>query len=301
MCNYELYSDSNQFIGQYDFRSVDKVCRFCTESFPKVQFNNIPHLVPELFGENNTSSNFECDDCNKKFSVYESHTASFIQHHLTVLGKKSKQKIPIYQSKRDPDGNFTRMERDDSVLKVNTYIANGDIKFHTGKGVIQFTTKPFVPFYVYKVLLKIGIALLKDDDLRLNNHFLDYLTLKEPNDDVVDFYTAHKYINTTLMFERPRAVLFRAKNMVFDEYNFPEYILVLYFANVALQLFLPMSANNKEIHTAERGLYFHIFPIPLLNFTNNVNQDSVDSFDLRSVDKSRLTDYVHFCYDPILG
>src|SRR5688572_6618744 len=56
-------------------RHTSRACRFCGRGYPYILFSNYPHLLPQLIGNRDMYSDFECDDCNAFFSVFENDLA----------------------------------------------------------------------------------------------------------------------------------------------------------------------------------------------------------------------------------
>ena len=88
---YEQISSTNDFKGKFN-NTFDKVCKFCLKTSKEATFKNIPHVIPELLGRNNYTSNDECDNCNKLFGTYESDLANYISPYQTLIGQKTKTK-----------------------------------------------------------------------------------------------------------------------------------------------------------------------------------------------------------------
>jgi len=55
----------------------ERVCRFCSQT-GRNNFGTLSHLLPQLMGNKTLLSDFECDDCNKRFSVIENDLANFL-------------------------------------------------------------------------------------------------------------------------------------------------------------------------------------------------------------------------------
>jgi hypothetical protein len=71
----EKYEPANLVIvgdERYSKRSLkgysSRTCRFCRRSYPEVPFSNYSHLLPQLIGNTNLYSDFECDECTKPSS-----------------------------------------------------------------------------------------------------------------------------------------------------------------------------------------------------------------------------------------
>src|SRR5258708_3564260 len=70
---------------------------------PTVTFKSDAHTIPQLTGNRNLVSDFECDSCNSHFSVYESHLSAFLGLSKTLTTLKGQSGIPKYKS---PDKAF---------------------------------------------------------------------------------------------------------------------------------------------------------------------------------------------------
>ena len=90
--HYSLIADFNltekEFLGSKENRK----CRFCGRSEPEVKFRKIAHAIPESIENINLFSNYECDDCNKKFGdTIESDFSNYLfpgRIASRILGKK---------------------------------------------------------------------------------------------------------------------------------------------------------------------------------------------------------------------
>jgi len=82
-------------------KDIKKTCKFCTLNSDEVSFKNIPHIIPELLGKNNFTSNEECDNCNATFGGYETDFSNYISPFQTLTGLKTKKKIPNFQEDKE--------------------------------------------------------------------------------------------------------------------------------------------------------------------------------------------------------
>jgi hypothetical protein len=76
----------------------DRVCRFCNKKEPEVSFKKEAHMVPELMGNRNLVSDYECDKCNDLFSIYEDALAKFLGIARTLSSSKGKEGIPTFKN-----------------------------------------------------------------------------------------------------------------------------------------------------------------------------------------------------------
>lgn len=300
---YELYKSSDDINGKFINNPNDKTCRFCQKSYPDVSFDNIPHIVPELFGKNNVTSNFECDSCNKDFQKYESDTSTMILHYLALLSMRTKNGIPVFQSKKDIDTFSTTLKTIGNNRNLNFGTNLDDFKFNEEEKTltVKFRTRNFRPFSVYKVFLKIAISLLNEDDLKANQHFLDFLHSEEPINNGMQRWTVHRYMFKAKYFLSPYANLYKAKNTLIGNVAFPEYVLLINFANVVFQFFLPISYKNATEHKKEHELRLELFPAFVLDDVTRLK--FVDSYmmELNEMSKVSVTDKIVFHYDGVVS
>ncbi|HET6244216.1 MAG: hypothetical protein H0V01_12810 [Bacteroidetes bacterium] len=256
---YELISSSKTYVPS---RIKSKVCRYCDRTDKETTFNQITHLLPELIGENDILTFDECDICNKLFSDYESSFSIFIRPYITLLGVKGKKKVPIFQSRTVDRNEKTRTtlahrEGNQKELHIQTlddYTINTDTKTVD----IVFRKPPFIPLKVYKSLLKIGLSLLPTEFDKFNKESFAWLTNRQ---DDLSFIT-HAFVSTLKRrcFTTPSADLYKAKNIFTDKQEFPEYILIVCFANQIVQIFLPFSDELKDVTNGKRQLVLNLFP-----------------------------------------
>jgi hypothetical protein len=256
---YELISSSNNYPSSL---TKEKVCRFCGKSDKGTTFNQDTHLLPELLGKNRILTFDECDKCNAVFGDYESSLSIFIRPHITLLGIKGKKKIPTFQSR-----TVNRNEKTRTVLKhaeanrkeliltdSNDYKINKEDKTFD----IIFRKPPFVPLKIYKALLKIGLSILPTHFDKHNSKSFEWLTNRRANLAFLNY--AFMTSLTRSYFSKPYADLYRAKKLFAGKLEFPEYSLVLCFANQVIQIFLPFSDELEEVHSAKRTLDVNLFP-----------------------------------------
>jgi hypothetical protein len=298
---YELFKTSGDLKAQYYKNPEGKICRFCSNSFPEVSFNTLPHVVPELFGRNRTSSNFECDSCNSKFQKHESDTSTMVQHYLAILNIKSKKGVPIFKSRKEHDAFSTTLKRGERTVELNFGSNLTDFQFdeENKKLIVRLRTRRFSPFSIYKVFLKIGISLLPQEALEINRHFLDFLNSDVPINNGMQIWFANRYMLKTKYFQTPEANLYKAKNTLIGNTVYPEYVVHIKFANVIFQYCLPISDKNIAEYHPGRHLVFELFPAFLLEDISKLKKIGTHNFNMDEVGKVSITDEIVFYYDRL--
>lgn len=299
--NYDLYKSTDDFLEKYTPDQGNKVCRYCQKKYPEVTFATKPHIVPELFGHNAITCNFECDDCNKKFQKYESDVANMIQHYLGLLNIKTKNGIPIFQSKKSVGENSTYLRREglNVNLKFGTNLRDFEFNEHENTLTVYFRTKNFRAFSVYKTFLKIGISLLTADEVKINSHYLDFLNSEEPIKNGMQHWIAYRYMLKTKYHQDPRVNLYKAKQTLIGKKAYPEYMIVVNFANIVFQFFLPISAKNIKEFNPVNSLTIELFPAFLLEDIERINKIDIYQLDLSVTDKASVTDKIVLYYQRL--
>jgi len=296
---YNLHKSSNDITDRFIKDPTNKICKFCGVSHPEVSFDTTPHIIPELFGRNNLTSNFECDTCNQKFQKFESDTSTMVQHYLSLLNIKTKNGVPTFQSIKKPDEYSTTLKS--SGNSRNLYFGNNltDFEFNDEEKSlsVKFRTRKFRPFSVYKIFLKMGISLLTDEELKMNYHYLEFLNSKEPIIDGRQVWTTFRYMLKTKYHLVPKVNLYKAKTTLQDNTEFPEFAILVNFANIIFQFFLPISKKNMDEHNPENRLRLELFPAFVLDDITQLKRIELYQLDLNEVRKVSITDNIVLHYD----
>lgn len=296
---YQLHKSTTDYVNLYFENPIGKECRFCRRAYPQVSFQNIPHVIPELFGRNSTSSNFECDHCNARFQKYESDVSTMVQHYLTLLEIKTKKGIPIFQSKKKM-GERSTMLRSQSNRRNFQFQNNlDDFELDKNKGTltVDFRTKVFSPFSVYKIFLKVGISLMSDEEILSNKHYLDFLYSEEPITNGMQHWLAYRYMLKTKYYKTPKVNLYKAKNTLINGNEFFEYSIVVCFSNIVFQFFLPASSKNIAEHSSKNHLKVELFPSFILDRLEDIRVIDMYNLDLSETEKVSITDKIVFYFD----
>ncbi len=297
---YQLYTTTTQHADKYLNDSNGKQCRFCGKDYKETSFQNVPHIIPELFGRNNITSNFECDVCNQRFQRFDNDAATLVQHNLAILNIKSKRGVPVFQSKKVPGEYPTILSTSGNVRNINFNSNTEDFEYNKEEKIftLNFRTKNFVPFHVYKTLLKIGISLLSDRDLKENEHYIDVLNHPEPLPRH-QIFTVWRYSLKTKYFKVPVATLFKAKTTIFENTQIPEYVLILYTGTMVFQMYLPLSARNFEEHLKGNSLLMELFPSFGMENFEYIKEIVMHRFDLSIINKVSITDTIKLYYEHL--
>ncbi len=292
-----MISTSSSFA---DNAGKPKKCKFCKNQEPKVSFKNIPHIIPELLGSNNVIYQSECDTCNSTFSKYESHLAVFLRPYLTLNNVKGKKRVPKFHSRKDNKGTTEVISNEEGKREMHFNQNLDDFQIDEENKVmhVNFRKTPFKPRYIYKAIARIGISLLPEPQLSFYNHVCEWI--KTNNDDLTNFLP-HAFITimTRKKFKSPFANLYKAKDLVVDNEELPDLTLVLGFANVVIQIFLPYSTEFDKIHNDNRNLSINLFPAFAWDDLQNKSSVKITSIDLSSNETISQDQKIRFSFQDI--
>ncbi|MBG8555001.1 HNH endonuclease [Hymenobacter guriensis] len=144
-------------------------CRFCGRNGLETKFKHKAHLIPRLLGNEHLLSDFECDDCNLKFSAWENDLANYLGIFRTVRGGTGNAKLPTFKSsdKLVTARPGTFMGVPGSILIERAGLDNDAFTIRDEEGIaeIKVAKNPYIPINVYKALLKMALSVLDQDQV----------------------------------------------------------------------------------------------------------------------------------------
>ncbi len=248
---YELFFNSYSIVdlsippdGDENTKGIprsQRVCRFCSGRMPDVKFRSKAHIIPKnIFGINYGISNFECDNCNNKFSLLETHAANYFGLHRT-LSSLGNNKIPSFSPKNSvvakPYNDFGGKK----VIQIKD-IDKQNIIFDKASGIIRikYEKEPYVPINIFKLLLKIGLSLIENQDVDKYKLTMDFLMHNKLSSHFQHF--AQVMISSLdYTLRKPYCILFER---VSDNKNVCKHMVQLYFHNQMWMFFLPLHDSD---------------------------------------------------------
>jgi hypothetical protein len=234
---------------------TSRTCLFCGRSYPEAPFKTYAHFAPQLIGNSNLYSDFECDECNQRFSALEGDLASFIGISRSIVGMGNEKKTVGFKGRR-----FTAKSR--SFMGENILIiAPEDIETINGTSTLKYTKNPFSAFSVYKSLLKPSLSLLGPEYVTEHcRTALDILMgrLELTNGLVMSGYRLS--LTTNLPFHVYR---FRKKN---PNDKIHTDVFLYHFQNQIIAFPVPLHGDDRKLIGSD---FQGIFPPPY--FTNDDN------------------------------
>lgn len=299
--DYEL-AGSTDSLENYHDNFNQKFCRFCGRSYPEVSFRTKPHLLPELFGRNKFLSNNECDLCNASFKSCETDMANFIAPYMAFYGILTKRGVPVFQSRKAPYQEATTLRAEGEERQM--YFGNNldDFAYDEERQSFSFTlkTKKFSSYALYKVLLKIGIALMPEAQFMNNRYYLQFLRSEEPIKNGMQHWNLYRFVRPGMMVTEPSALLYRAKQVIAYGMELPEYCLVIKFANMIFQMFLPVSINNLQQHDPHRDELRWWFPGFVGQPFHTISESKIEVIDLSEVEKGAIDEAMTVYYERLM-
>lgn len=254
--NYTMVADFNltekEFLGSKENRK----CRFCGRSEPEVKFRKIAHAIPESIENNNIFSNYECDECNKKFGdTIESDFSNYLfpgRIASCILGKKGTITYKVDDNNRIDVQNENWQIKSDGSIKLLEEIDENTLQFNLKR-------QPYVPINVYKALVKMALTVMPEDEICNFGETIKWLQTDKPSiEDCFGQNIISRFFPGIEKFPFIKASLFKRKN---DEEIIPAYQFLLCFSNYYFQIVVP--CFKKDIHLDEKTFSFKVFPTPL--------------------------------------
>lgn len=183
----EFYSQNYETIVEYKYTpnkgeqylgdKENRICRFCNKDKTQTEFCDNPknaHAIPQLLGNNEIFSYYECIPCNTFFAKYELELGAYTQPlrvALQIPGKKGYAHINDKQVWDNKEKRYIRKE-----IKRKSGLDEEKKEY-----LFQEKIPPYVPIKVTKAFVKIAMTLLPEE---YTNHFQTTLKwLKSDSND----------------------------------------------------------------------------------------------------------------------
>lgn len=250
----------------------DRCCRFCGQRWPDTTFQSEAHVFPEQIGNRYLISDEECDQCNMLFSKNENDLANFTGPIRHLQGIKGKQRTKY----KSPDGSIRVGHMNDlgladsiSVMREDVESNSMEIDKENGGGRLRFIKHSYVPFRVYKAMLKMALSCLDGEDMINYQHAVQFLMSEQLDQRLSPFARIPGYqLPLFSGLDVPVGMIYQKNNPAHEIFT---HVFVLYFANQIWQIVLPL--NSKDLWLLDgRELSLRFAP-PL--FTEKAFTDTV--------------------------
>lgn len=262
--------DDRYFIWLNDNRKKllpkkQRTCRFCGKSYPTVKFSNKAHKIPELIGNKYHFSDFECDNCNRKFGIYENDFANFLGMFRTLAELEGKRGVPKYKS-RDRSMVIAQAFENTLDLSINDLQSRKNkILYNNEKKIsgIQTEGEPYIPINVFKCLLKSAISFVGEDDIQYLSSSIKFLFddgfTSDPSNNFI-FYLHQYYVPGN--FKIPPFLIQYRKGANHIDFPAPSLFFIFYIKNLIIQLFIPF--HDKDFLIYKKDAERHLYVVPPL-------------------------------------
>lgn len=308
MDKYEQISSTDNFEGKFD-KKTEKVCKFCSKNSKETTFNNVPHVLPELLGKNNYTSNDECDRCNEIFGSFETDLANFISPYLTLIGIKTKKKIPQFQSRKEKNEKSTTIKYINGSPNINFYNNLQDFQhnYENKQLNVNLKKKKFIPINVYKSLVKIGLSLCPKEELKDLEETIKWLSKNDSSENIT-YDIPLSLIRTRFSkkyFKNPSASLYKRKSKILNNKYEPKFCVVVYSGILVFQIFVPFCKETKNIKPEKYNLVNEIYPAFMLDIDFkgkkridlNINELPIIRYDMNYYEKVEENELIGFKYE----
>ncbi|OPB84419.1 HNH endonuclease [Elizabethkingia ursingii] len=284
--NYQLigHMDISKVLSKRKVLDKSGKCRFCGKDSSETTFKTESHILPQFIGNKFVVSNFECDQCNEKFSrILENDFANFMKLFHTINGIKGGKKIPTYKKNgiriSTSDGNHFKIEGID-----DTSINDKGIHFRS-------ESDEFIPIAVYKMLTKIALSMV--NETQISNFSKTLSWLQEETHSSPEFNNGSFPLIITINknnSEKFNISVLLAKKKSRNS-PIPSYIFKLYYNIFSFQIFIPFIDDDCDIKNLSESNMLKIIPnsfeiehnedVTLRYYMNcNMNQKGTVSIDI---------------------
>jgi hypothetical protein len=310
---FELLSSTREYHKSFE-KGIVKHCKFCGKSSEETDFKNIPHVLPELFGKNSYTSNDECDSCNELFGKFESDLANFVSPYLTILGLKTKKKIPTFQSRKGEGESSTLIKSKEGKphFDFRNNLSEFQYDYDNQKVNVFVKKKKFIPINVFRGLVKVGLSLCPIDELKLYRKTIKWLSQEKSNsqDFIPDIpLLLYRTRLANKFHQKPSAQLYKRKSEIKDGTYRPRHCLVVYSGVLVLQIFIPFSTETEDLNKGAHRLEYDLFPAFMFDyeFSDEKKQTVVNLSSLPIVQYNmdfhggvEENELISFTYDKII-
>jgi hypothetical protein len=311
---FEKISSTDNFEKKF-VRGIDKTCKFCSKTSNETTFNNVPHVIPELFGKNNFTNNEECDNCNTLFGRFETDLANYVSPYLTLIGQRTKSKVPIFQSRKGENQRSTMIKNINGNPHFNfgNNLSDFEYDYQNNQLNVTLKKKKFVPINVYKGLVKVGLSLCPTEELDKYGKTIDWLSQKEDDLDNIIFDIPLLLLRTRFSkkyYAKPAAILYKRKHSISGNIYRPNLCLVVYSGILVFQIFIPFCDETENINPKEYKFEYDLFPAFVFDVDFPKDQEkmeldisdmSIVKYDMNWHAQVEEDELIGFKYDSIIS
>lgn len=253
-CAYYLNEDKQTYLGSKEERK----CRFCGRTKEEgATFKKKAHAISNLVGNSQLFSYYECDECNEKFSHYESDFAEYLKPFHAVLKVCGKRGVPKYKQ------YLSNIDNSGDKIKINVFEEDPTIKYsidEKNKSVRINCRRSYIPVNVYKALLKMALTIMPEDDVKHFSSAINFIKNEQASLKVNMPIVEQMFGGGYDVFRFVSAFIFKRKDGVTD--NVFAYTFILAYNNFCFQM--PIVGCDLDAHLDGKKVEMIILPTPPL-------------------------------------
>lgn len=280
--------------------SIKFKCRFCGKTKPEASFKKDAHVIPQFLGNRFVISSYECDTCNHLFSQYEDSFANYLSPYrpFSAIDNSRNKKHPKHKETKTVDNlertKLSIQQIDENRIEIHfqhPFENAVEIDKEKRELIINATKKPYIPIYVFKMLVKIAMTVIEESELPNFSKTLKFLQDNSQNEKLTDFGLCRVFMHAIYgppLYVKPTINIFKARQNTTK--LIPNRTVILHTSNHIYQIFIPFNELDQHLENKITTLY----PFPNLIDERRFDEGlkAVSYSDLMSGSK-KLHDQTH--------
>lgn len=252
---YHLNEDKQTMLSDGD---TPQKCRFCEKENPDVTFKKIAHAISHMVGNRVLKSDYECDECNQMFSIYETEYSAYMNLYHTMFMVHGKGGIPKYKLSHKENSKIEIGK--DNTIKINIQEGEEPLivweELNKANNTIEIKGKrTYTPQNVLKALVKMALTIIPKSELHNLANTKNWLMGKSCEGCILP--VCLRFYRTPLDFTS--VMIFKKKDNI--DKVLPHYIFCLAYRNIVIQVPIPMV--DLDIQFKGKEFEFPLIPTPL--------------------------------------
>jgi len=240
-------------------KQIGRHCNFCNKDYPEAKFDTAAHLLSKMIGNTDLYSTFECDDCNNKFSLFETDLASFLGLGRSITGLKESRLPPGFAGIGLEAKSFFFKGKKLLVIKKE----NAERNLEEGSTKLQYQKPSYTPANIYKLFLKCALSVLPQDEVVSEFQ----LALKHLQGGTVLGGAHINIFRFPLTLNMPLHVYIFKKKIITDK--LPAYVVSFYFDNLVITI--PVLLHRDDLVHLNQSVQMPASP-PYFVYGNDIDK-----------------------------
>lgn len=249
---YHLNKEDKITLGS----DTNRVCRFCNRDGTETTFETVAHAIPEFIGNKKLIANYECDECNQKFSrLLESHMGNYMNLWHTLTQVKGKRSVPSFKTINDK----SRIDIGSEHVNIAEYTDDNIINVDEEKKTLTITAKKrsYVPIAIYKTLTKMALTIMPENELKdfkATMAWINEESHQESPQDLKSLVVLMSIAGGIKPIPFVSCMLFKRKENHKDPV--PNMLFLVAYSNFVFQIYLPLCEADSKLEGGKIQLTF---------------------------------------------